>query len=57
MRALNFQNKAASKYYIRVPVSNFRNFQESVVYQTEGPLHYIPQVQIIVHNANTMRYT
>ena len=44
IRALNLQNKAASKYYIPVPVRHCSNFQEPVVCQTEGPLLYIPKV-------------
>jgi len=56
-RALNLQNKGASKYYIRVPVSHFRKFPEPVVCQTEGSLHYIPQEQIPVQNVNTMRHS
>jgi hypothetical protein len=54
--ALNLQKKATSKYYIRVPVSHFRNFPEPVVCQIEDLLHYIPQEQIPVQNVITMRY-
>jgi hypothetical protein len=57
IRALNLQNQATRKYYIRVPVSHFRNFLEPLVCQTEGHLHYIPQEQIPMQNVNTMRYS